>query len=96
MLYENELCGDSLQVELQWSGVQNRDALGAQVILHTSAGVLRRDVRVASGYLAGDAARLHFGLPGGATVEQFEIRWPDGASSVVSEGSPNTLMRISR
>jgi enediyne biosynthesis protein E4 len=96
MLYENGLCGDGLQVELQWSSVQNRDAIGAQVILHTGAGMLHRDVRAASGYLTGDAARLHFGLPGGATVERLEIHWPDGASSVVGEGTPNTLMRISR
>jgi enediyne biosynthesis protein E4 len=96
MLYENQLCGDSLQVELQWPAVQNRDAIGAQVILQTSAGVLRRDVRAASGYLTGDAARLHFGLPGGATVEQLEIHWPDGATSTVEEVALNALLVIGR
>jgi hypothetical protein len=96
MLYENGLCGDSLQVELYWPGVHNRDAIGAQVILHTSAGVLRRDVRAASGYLTGDAARLHFGLPAGATVERLEIHWPDGARSMVDQLAAHSLLSIER
>jgi hypothetical protein len=97
MLYENQLCsGDSVQVELQWPGVQNRDAVGAWVTLHTSAGSFRRDVRAASGYLTGDATRLHFGLPAGATIERLEIRWPDGAESLVERVSRNSLLRIVR
>ena len=51
-LFENDLCGgDSLQVDLRWNGVQNHHAVGAQLALHTSAGVFRRDVRASGGCL---------------------------------------------
>lgn len=97
MLYENQLCGgDSIQVELQWPSVQNRDAIGAQVMLYTNAGVFRRDVRAASGYLTGDSARLHFGVPAGATIERLEVRWPDGVESLVERVRRNALLRIVR
>lgn len=97
MLYENQLCGgESVQVELQWPGVQNRDAIGAQVALHTSAGVFRRDVRAASGYLTGDAAQLHFGVPAGATIERLEIRWPDGADALMEGVRSDSLLTIIR
>jgi hypothetical protein len=95
MLYENQLCGgDSLQVDLQWPAVQNRNAIGAQVTLHTSAGSFRRDVRAASGYLTGDASRLHFGVPVGATIQRLVIRWPDGVESLVEGVRSSSLLRI--
>jgi len=84
-LFENQLCGGgSVQVDLQWPTVQNRDAVGAQVMLVTTQGSYFRDVRVLSGYLSGDPARLHFGVPVGAAFERLFVRWPDGAESVVA------------
>lgn len=97
MLYENQLCaGASVQVDLHWSGVQNHDAIGAQVILHTSAGSYTRDVRAASGYLSGDAPRLHFGAPSNTTIDSLEIHWPDGMRSVVEGIQFNALLHVSR
>jgi enediyne biosynthesis protein E4 len=96
-LFENQLCGgDSVQVDLQWPSVQNWDAVGAKVTLVTSQGHSYRDVRILSGYLSGDPARVHFGLPLGATIERLLVRWPDGAMSVVEAVKPGTLLMISR
>jgi hypothetical protein len=96
-LFENQLCGgDSVQVELRWPQMRNRDALGAVVKLYTSNGVYTRDVRAASGYLAGDPARVHFGVPQAAQIERLEVRWPDGMMSVVEEVEQNTLLTIQR
>jgi hypothetical protein len=83
-------------VDLQWFGVQNRDAVGATVTLVTSRGNFYRDVRVLSGYLSGDPTRLHFGLPVDATLEQVIVQWPDGAESHVvgvKQGMLATIMR---
>ncbi len=81
-IFENQLCGGtSLQVQLQWDGVQNRDGVGAQVLLQSELGTLSRWVRVASGYLTGDSTQLHFGLPVQTAVDQLEIHWPDGKQS---------------
>lgn len=44
-LFENRLCGgDSLEVELNWPQVQNHQAIGARLLLHTSTGTYLRDV----------------------------------------------------
>ncbi|MBX7236404.1 MAG: FG-GAP-like repeat-containing protein [Caldilineales bacterium] len=96
-LFENRLCGGaSLLVDLSWPGSANTHALGATVILKTSAGDFTRDVRSGSGYLSGDSPRLHFGLPAIARPQALEIHWPDGAVSTVTDLQPNTLVRVSR
>jgi hypothetical protein len=85
LLFENRLCGGSaLAVELRWPGGGNGRALGATVWLRTDQGLLTRRVQSGSGYLSGDAAPLHFGLPDGARFERLEIVWPDGAVSRVA------------
>lgn len=84
-LFENQLCGGaSLEVDLQQTQWQNRDAIGAQVILQTNKGIYLRDVRAASGYLSGDAPRLHFGFAADAKLFSLQVRWPDGAMTVLA------------
>jgi len=96
-LFENRLCaGSSLQAELRWPASANRYALGAQLILHTSAGSYLRDVRAASGYLSGDPPRVHFGFPSEADLQALEIRWPDGATSTISSLTAQSLLTITR
>jgi len=96
-LFENQLCGgQGLQVELQWPDSPNRFAVGAQLLLNTSQGVLQRDVRVTSGYLSGDPVRVHFGFAADVTLEGLLIRWPDGATSVVEGLAPQGLVTVAR
>ena len=97
-LFENQLCrgGDALLIDLRQPGTANPFAIGAQVRLVTDQGALLRDVRVGSGYLSGDAPRLHFGVPEGATIEFLEIRWPDGASSRIDAPEPGALLVAER
>jgi hypothetical protein len=96
-LFENQLCGGTgLEVDVRWPGTLNTHALGAQVILHTTAGTMLRDVRASSGYLSGDPARLHFGLPAGVTPVKLEIIWPDGVVSGLDTVSANNRLIITR
>ena len=96
-LFENQLCGGSgLEVELRWPNSLNRYAIGAQLALHTSAGTFYRDVRAASGYLSGDPARVHFGVPPDATLQRLEVRWPDGHVSNVEPLSSHALVTVTR
>lgn len=97
-LFENQLCrgGAALLVDLRQPGTANPFAIGAQVRLVTDQGALLRDVRVGSGYLSGDAPRLHFGAPAGATVETLEIHWPDGAYSRIDAPEPDARLLIER
>ncbi|MCL4826901.1 MAG: VCBS repeat-containing protein [Caldilinea sp.] len=97
-LFENHLCrgGEPLLVELRQPGGANPFAIGAHVRLLTDWGEMIRDVRVGSGYLSGDAPRVHFGVPHGVAVEALEIRWPDGARSRIDAPQPGALLTIER
>jgi hypothetical protein len=96
-LLENQLCGgQSIEVDLRWPDSPNSHALGAQLRLVTSNGTLWRDVRSGSGYLSGDATRLHFGFANDALPSYLEIIWPDGATSVVEPITPDTLITVVR
>jgi hypothetical protein len=96
-LFENQLCGGAnLTLELRHEGVANHRALGAQVVLHTSAGNYRREVRAASGYLSGDPSVAHFGFPTGSALNALEIVWGDGAVSHLESPTPNMHLTITR
>jgi len=96
-IFENQLCsGRSLQVDLLWPSSQNTRALGAQLTLHSSTGSYYREIRAASGYLSGNSARVHFGLPDQSQPHYLEIRWPDGAVSRVDDLMAGTMLTISR
>lgn len=96
-LFENQLCADSsLEVDLIAPDTLNTRAIGATLILHTDTGTYYRDVKAASGYVSGDAARVHFGFPKAAHLQQLEIRWPDASVSIMDAPSINTLMKITR
>jgi len=96
-LFENQLCGgNSVQVDLQWPAVQNRDAVGAELTLSTSQGNYLRDVRVLSGYLSGDPTRVHFGVPANAKITRLTVQWPDGSVSIVEGIEPEMLLTVVR
>jgi len=96
-LFENRLCGgSSLEVDLRWSASKNTRALGATLLLHTSAGDYTRTVRADAGYLSSPPARIHFGVPAGAVLSQLEIRWPDGAVSAIDAPKAHSLLVVTR
>ena len=96
-IFENQLCGgNSLSVDLFWPGSGNSRALGATLVLHTTTGNYTRDVRAASGYLSGDPARIHFGMPAGSQPLSLDIHWPDGTAARVDSVTTGTLLVINR
>ena len=96
-LFENRLCqGQSVEIDLRWEGSGNSRAVGAIVELYTSAGVLRRNVRVNSGYLSSDPSRLHFGFPEGTEISGAAVHWPDGEVSVIEGIAAGQLLTIER
>jgi enediyne biosynthesis protein E4 len=96
-VFENQLCGGaSLEVDLSWPESKNTRALGAQLALHTSTGTYYREVQSGSGYLSGDASRIHFGVPADAIMQELDIVWPDGAQSSITDLAPNTNLKVTR
>lgn len=96
-IFENRLCsGTAILVDLDWTSSQNRRAIGAQLVLHTTSGTYHRSVRAASGYLSGEPAQIHFGFPAESQVERLEVIWPDGIVSTVDDLLPNTKVWLTR
>jgi hypothetical protein len=96
-LFENRLCGGgALEVDVSWPSSANTHVIGAQLELDTSRGVLRRDIRSASGYLTGDPARVHFGFPPGTTLRRLIVRFPDGAAAEIDTLEAQTLLKVTR
>lgn len=97
IIFDNQICnGDGLLVDLSWEKSANPQALSAQLSLETSAGTFTRDIRAASGYLSGDLAQAHFGIPKGAQINNLRVRWPDGAYSTVTDIRPQTHITLVR
>ncbi|MEM7535307.1 MAG: CRTAC1 family protein, partial [Chloroflexota bacterium] len=96
-IFENQLCeGAALLMDVRWPNSGNTYAIGTQLALHTSTGTYTRRVRVSSGYLSGDAARVHFGLPVNSEIEMLEVRWPDGEVSTVHGLTHQEILQIAR
>jgi len=49
-----------------------------------------------SGYLAGDAPEVHFGVPQGVSIEGLTVLWPDGARTQVDGVRTGELLRLER
>lgn len=96
-LFENQLCGGhGLTIRLEWSASPNRSAIGSLLRLETTMGTYLRDIRATSGYLSGDAATAHFGIPTGAIIKRLVVVWPDGAHSSIPPFSVQTDTIIQR
>ena len=96
-LFENQLCeGSSLEVDLSWQDTANTYAIGTRLILHSDFGTYYREVKAVSGYVSGDATRIHFGFPTTSHLRRLEIGWPDQQVSFVDEPTPNALLTITR
>ena len=96
-LFENRLCGGaSLLVDLRMPGSANAAAIGAELTLITNVGAFHRDVRATAGYLSGATSQVHFGFPVDAVLERLEVRWPDGAVSVIESPLARHRLRILR
>jgi enediyne biosynthesis protein E4 len=79
MLLVNLQKSDNHWIDLHLVGtVSNRDAIGAQVAVHTAERTSVDQVRSGSSYSSNNDMRLHFGLGRVNRVESVEVRWPNG------------------
>lgn len=97
VIYENQLCtGTSLQVELKWPHSENRFGIGALLRLHTNKSTYVRLIQAVSGYLSGDPARIHFGIPADEEPQRLELTWPDGRRSSAAVGESGVRLILTR
>lgn len=94
-LFENQLCGNAVEVELEWLGTDNIDALGATVSLQAGEETLTRSITSSRGYLSSSPPTAHFGV-GQTEIGDITVTWPDGRTSTVSNVDVNSRHTISR
>lgn len=84
----------------QWVAVRligtrsNRDAIGARLVLHTSAGDQVRQVKGGGSYLSSSDLRMHWGIADGVTVDGLSIYWPSGVRQKWNALQQNTTHLI--
>jgi len=72
----------------------NRDAIGAEVTLATSAGSQYATVSTAGSYLSSSDRRVHFGLGKENVIQSVEIRWPSGIRQTLKNISADQILKI--
>ena len=72
----------------------NRDALGARVTVAAGSRVQVREVTSGSSYLAQNDLRVHVGLGDRDSAERVAIRWPSGATEVLSNVAANQIVSV--
>ncbi len=63
----------------------NRDAIGARIRLRTGDQRQTRIVSAGSGYLSSSSKRLHFGLGSSSKIDEVEIEWPSGQTTLLRD-----------
>ena len=68
--------------------------IGARVSVRVGDRTQWRDIAAGDSYMSTHDPRLHFGLGASATVDQVDVRWPDGSHSVRRNVAARQFLRI--
>jgi enediyne biosynthesis protein E4 len=85
--------GDWLRVRLIGT-ISNRDAIGARLVLHTSAGDQLRLVKGGGSYESQSDMRPFWGMPAGAKITGLSIHWPSGTDQEYPLTNGNQTLTI--
>lgn len=78
-LFQNITSNENHYVSFHLEGVQsNRDAIGARIQVHTSAGIQYDQVIGNSGFASHNGRWIHFGLEDQTQIDKVIIHWPSG------------------
>jgi hypothetical protein len=72
----------------------NRDAIGAEVKVVTTAGTQVATVTTASSYLSSSDKRVHFGLKNATAALVIEIRWPSGIVQQLTDVRADQIVQV--
>lgn len=78
-LVSNEIVNKNGWLRMRLIGTaSNRDAIGAWLVLHTSAGDQLRLIKGGGSYLSQSDLRPFWGIPNGVRIEGLTVHWPKG------------------
>ena len=82
-----------LQLQLQ-GALSNRQGIGATVRAMVGPRTLATELRAGGSYLSMDEPILHLGLGDSARADRLEIRWPSGATTVLTNVSADQRVLV--
>ncbi len=86
LIWNNETVLDHRWLGFELQGTEsNRDALGAEVVVHSSVGAQVQVVTAFSGFSSQNERRLHFGLGAEPGPVRVVVRWPSGRADELLE-----------
>jgi enediyne biosynthesis protein E4 len=91
----NETSSHNHWLTLKLQGVRsNRDGIGAQIKIVTSAGAQYATVTTAGSYESSSDKRVHFGLGHANSVNKIEIRWPSRIIQTLSNVKADQVLTV--
>ena len=94
-LVANDTPGDNGWLRVRLIGVRsNRDAIGARLVLHTSAGDQLRLIKGGGSYVSQCDLRPFWGVPAGTRVSGLSIHWPSGHDQEYALSKANQTVTI--
>ena len=72
----------------------NRDGIGAEVLLKTSAGIQLATGSTGGSYLSSSDKRVHFGLGAETRLATIEIRWPSGIQQTLHDVAADQILQV--
>lgn len=91
----NETVTENGWIAVRLVGVaSNRGAVGARLVLHTSAGDQVRQIKGGGGYLSQGDPRAYWGLPKGVIVKGITVHWPSGRTQSLDSPSVNRQLTL--
>jgi enediyne biosynthesis protein E4 len=95
LFWRNDLGNKNHWLEVDLEGKHcNRDAIGARVTLRCGNNKYMREVNGGNGDHSQAPFRQHFGLAQATTIDQLEIRWPNGFVEKHEHLQPNQIIRF--
>lgn len=86
--------GNWISIDLRQPAPNTR-AIGSTVTVRTAAGMQTREVTIGGGHVSGSLIPIHFGL-GAAISAEFQITWPDGATTEWIPVAANQVVPVTR
>lgn len=94
-LFQNNSSGTGHYISFYLEGVEsNRDAVGAKIEIHTSAGVQYDQVIGNSGWATDNGRWIHFGLADQTSIDKVVIKWPSGQEEQIEDLQADQKFRI--
>ncbi|MEM1178133.1 MAG: CRTAC1 family protein [Acidobacteriota bacterium] len=96
-LFRNDLAESRswLSLDLRQNGANTR-AVGAEVRVRADGRTVLRQVAAGNNFVSQDPAVIHVGLGDASSVDEVEIRWPDGEFEVLEGVDVNQPLRYLR